>query len=193
VHSLRSGCVHRNISVAARYLASPAMRAVHDPAAFVFVPRLEAAFADVLAELQALPADAFKPSPDSLTTVADGYDERGWTWYGLFGPGQDFAAHRARCPATTRACENVPGLRNAGFSRFLPGTRLYPHCGEMSGVLRCHLGLEVPVGDAALRFADGTCRWQRGRCLVFDDTFEHEAWNLTTAPRTVLLITFARS
>lgn len=166
------------------------MPAFHEPSAFPFVRDLEAAFPAILAELLALPADAFVEAPDSLTTAADGYDERGWHYYALCGPG-DLAGHRARCPATAAACAAVPGLVNAGFSRFRPGTHLYPHHGELRGVLRCHLALVVPAGDAALRFGDEVRRWQTGRCLVFDDTFEHEAWNHTSGDRVVLIVTFA--
>lgn len=166
------------------------MGAFHDPEDFVFVPMLEAAAPAILTELRALPTDAFVPSPDSLTTAAEGYDENGWSWYPLFGAG-DFARHRARCPRTARACAAIPGLVNASFSRFLPGTVLYPHHGELQGVLRCHLALVVPPGDVALR-ADGEVRrWQAGRCLVFDDRFEHDAWNRGASERTVLLVTFA--
>src|SRR5690349_8698272 len=73
-----------------------AMRAFFDPADFAFVPMLEAAFPAILAELQALPANAFREAPDSLTIAADGYDERGWFDYPLFGAG-DHESHRARC------------------------------------------------------------------------------------------------
>lgn len=166
------------------------MSAFLDPDDFVFVPVLEGAFATILAELRALAADAFTPSPDSLTTIENGYDETGWSWYPLFGDGA-FAPHRARCPRTARVCAAVPGLVNASFSRFAPGTRLYPHRGELRGVLRCHLPLIVPAGDVALRLGDDVRRWQAGRCLVFDDTVEHEAWNLAATDRTVLIVTFA--
>lgn len=162
-----------------------------DPAAFSFVPELEAAFEPILAELRALDPADFVESPDSLTTISDGYDETGWLQFGLFGAGLDLAANRARCPRTARACAAVPGLENASFSLFRPGTHLYPHRGERSGVLRCHLPLLVPEGDVALRFGAQTQRWIPGRCLVFDDTFEHEAWNLGTSERVVLILTFA--
>jgi beta-hydroxylase len=111
----------------------------------------------------------------------------------LFG-GDDAlaAANRARCPATVRACSAVPGLVNAGFSLLQPGTHLYPHRGEMTGVLRCHLPLVVPAGDVALRIGGAVHRWLPGRCVVFDDTFEHEAWNRGAGDRVVLLVTFAR-
>jgi beta-hydroxylase len=59
-------------------------------------------------------------------------------------------------------------------------------------VLRCHLPLIVPAGDVGLRSGNDTRSWQRGRCLIFDDTFEHEAWNRGDGDRVVLLVTFER-
>jgi beta-hydroxylase len=160
---------------------------------FVFVPMLEARFPAILDELRALPAAAFVPSPDSLTTVAGDYDETGWRWCALFDTrpsAASAAANRARCPRTARAIAAVPGVVNAGFSLFQPGTRLYPHRGELRSVLRCHLPLVVPAGDVALRCGASIRRWQPGRCLVFDDTLEHEAWNRSAADRVVLIVTF---
>lgn len=172
------------------------MPAFHDPAAFPFVPALQRAAPTILAELQQLAPADFYDAPDSLTTVEGRYDERGWHYYALFGSDEvddsGDAARRARCPATAAACASVPGLVNAGFSCFRPGTHLYPHHGELAGVLRCHLGLVVPAGDVALRFGDDVRRWLAGQCLVFDDTFEHEAWNHADADRVVLLVTFRR-
>jgi beta-hydroxylase len=164
---------------------------IHDPAAFAFVAAFEASFASVLEELLALTSDDFVDSPDSLTTVADGYDETGWSYYGLFGEGEQHAENRTRCPRTANACAAVPGMVNAGFSRFGPGTHLYPHRGELENLLRCHLALIVPGGDQGLRIGDQVRAWQAGRCLVFDDTFEHDAWNRGDGDRVVLLVTFA--
>lgn len=164
---------------------------IHDPRRFPFVAALEQACGDVRDEVLRLDRERdFVPSPDSLTTIADGFDETGWRWYGLFGDDARFAAHRERCPATAAACRAVPGLVNAGVSLFRPGTRLYPHHGELHGVLRCHLPLLVPAGDVALQLAGVVHRWQPGRCLVFDDTVEHAAWNHGDGDRIVLLVTF---
>ena len=168
------------------------MSAFHDPLDYAIVPVLEAAFEPILAELRDLASGDFAESPDSLTTVARGYDERGWRYFGLFGAGADYAANRRRCPATARVCGAVPGLLNAGFSLFRPGTHLYPHRGELANVLRCHLALVVPRGDVGLRIGAETRAWQPGRCLVFDDTSEHEAWNHGDGDRVVLIVTFER-
>ena len=167
------------------------MPAFHDPANFAFVPRLQAAHPRILAELTRLDAHDFVASPDSLTTVADGYDETGWRWFALFDDGAVPTTGAARCPETMRACREVPGLVNAGFSMLRPGTHLYPHQGERDGVLRCHLPLLVPNGDVALRIADDVRHWQPGRCLVFDDRFVHDAWNRGGSDRVVLLLTFS--
>ncbi|HEX6810098.1 MAG TPA: aspartyl/asparaginyl beta-hydroxylase domain-containing protein [Planctomycetota bacterium] len=167
------------------------MGAFPDPGRFPFVPALEREFTAILAELRALAPHEFLASPDSLTTVADGCDETGWLWYPLFGAPGEHAQNRARCPATARACEAVPGMRNASFSLFRPGTVLYPHHGELPSVLRCHLPLIVPEGDLALRAGGEIRRWQAGRCVIFDDTFEHDAWNRGASDRVVLIVTFA--
>jgi aspartyl/asparaginyl beta-hydroxylase (cupin superfamily) len=168
------------------------MPAFHDPRQFPFVATLEAGYPTVLAELQALAGTDFREAPDSLTTVADGYDETGWHYLSLCGGAHD-ALPQAKCPRTRDLLALVPGLVNAGFSLFRPGTHLYPHCGELPGVLRCHLGLVIPAGDVGIRFGAETRRWQAGRCLVFDDTYEHEAWNHAASDRIVLLVTFRRA
>lgn len=162
-----------------------------DPATFPFVTALEAAFSTLLAELHSLPDDAFVESPDSLSVASPGYDERGWLWMPLLGSAHD-AAHQARCPAMAAAIAAVPGVRNAGLSLLRPGTHLEPHCGELPGVLRCHLALVVPRGDVGIRAGTQVRSWHAGRCLILDDSFEHEAWNHGDGDRVVLLITFAR-
>src|SRR5215470_11228679 len=81
--------------------------------------------------------------------------------------------------AAARLVRGIPGMTMAGFSRLAPGAHITPHRGYegYSGfVLRCHLGLVVPEG-CALKVGDETRGWQEGRCLVFDDSYEHEAWN----------------
>ena len=49
-----------------------------------------------------------------------------------------------------------------------------------------HLPLVVPR-DCAIRVADQQHAWQPGRCISFNDTFEHEAWNRSEETRVILL------
>jgi aspartate beta-hydroxylase len=72
------------------------------------------------------------------------------------------------------------GCGDVIFSVLTPGTRLRPHCGPSNARLTCHLGIWVPRSlEQGLRIrvaADEPRGWQEGRCLVFDDSFEHEVF-----------------
>jgi aspartate beta-hydroxylase len=76
----------------------------------------------------------------------------------------------------------------AYVSRMRAATHIQAHRGPTNLRVRCHLGIQVPDGDCAIRVGPQTRRWQDGRCLVFDDYFEHEAWNHTEQDRIVLIV-----
>lgn len=143
-------------------------------------------------------ADQIRVEAESIRSLmCDWYEtklhDEGWQVYGLYNfPGGELLAENAlRCPVTTALiAQHLPSHGAAGFSLLKPHSRIRPHIGYGGGLLRCHLPLVVPQGDCALRVGPETRQWQEGKCLVFDDTAEHEAWNLTASPRTVLLVDF---
>jgi ornithine lipid ester-linked acyl 2-hydroxylase len=100
----------------------------------------------------------------------------------------------ARCPQTWRVCRHIPGLLTAMFSILEPGKHLPPHRGPYNGVLRLHLGLIVPEPREKLgiRVDRETYRWQEGEAVIFDDAYEHEAWNRTDQTRVVLFADFVK-
>jgi beta-hydroxylase len=157
----------------------------HDPGEFPFCASLEASWHLIREEFLRL-----KPS-DLMPWVEKNLYDQGWDVFGLYAVGKRQDAGCRLCPETTRLVEGIPRMTMAGFSRLAPGTHIKPHVGYTSTVLRCHLGLIVPDG-CALRVGSETRTWEEGKCLVFDDTFEHEAWNRSTRDRTVLLIDFVK-
>ncbi len=72
------------------------------------------------------------------------------------------------------------------FSVFTPGTHLLAHRGVTNTRVVAHLPLIVPP-DCALRVGGEDHAWQEGRVVVFDDTYEHEAWNRSDQIRVVLI------
>lgn len=156
-----------------------------DPGSFAFVAALEAGWEGIRSEYLALPGDAFDP------WVQRQMHGGGWSVFGLSALGRPIPAACAACPRTAEVLEQVPGLSMAGFSRLAPRAHVKPHVGWAASVYRLHLGLVVPAG-CRLRVGDETRSWQEGRCLIFDDTVEHEAWNDSGAPRGVLLLDFLR-
>lgn len=175
----RVGGEGRTMGVAARREAFIA------PERFPFVAMLEAQWEAIRDEYRALPTDSFDP-------WVQGYMHGGgWTVFGLFAVGQQIPAACARCPRTTETLSQIPGLSMAGFSRLAPKTHVKPHSGWAESVYRLHLALVVPP-DCRIRVSSETRMWQEGKCLIFDDTIEHEAWNDSELPRGVLLLDFLR-
>lgn len=58
--------------------------------------------------------------------------------------------------------------------------------------MRYHLGLIVPQGELGIRVGDQTARWEEGVGMMFDDTYDHEAWNETKETRVVLWLDIVR-
>lgn len=156
-----------------------------DARQFELVRVLEAAWTEIRDECLALGPTAFEP-----WVQREMYGE-GWSVYGLVAFGTRIDAALAACPRTAAVLDTIPRVITVGFSRLAPGTRIQPHVGWVRTVYRLHLGLVVPP-DCALRVGDEVRAWREGECLVFDDTTEHEAWNLSTQDRLVLLLDFLR-
>jgi beta-hydroxylase len=164
-----------------------------DPTQFPFTATLEASWALVLGELERLPRGNFMAWPDRYLYGRPEQQQygKGWDVFGLYAFGTPIKRNCSLCPETTGLVETIPGLTTAGFSWLEPGTHIKPHVGYASNVLRCHLGLIVPP-NCALRVGPDTRSWEPGKCLVFDDTTEHEAWNRSDRARVVLIIDFTR-
>jgi aspartyl/asparaginyl beta-hydroxylase (cupin superfamily) len=152
---------------------------------FEFATALEANWLVVRQELEQLQPKNFIEWPEKNI-----YNQ-GWEVFGLYAFGQRIEDNCRLCPETTKLVEKIPGMMTAGFSSLAPGTYIGPHFGATKAVLRCHLGVIVPA-QCAIRVDKETRSWQEGKCLIFDDTFEHEAWNKSDKTRIVLLIDFQR-
>lgn len=151
-----------------------------------FVEHLERQTDAIAAEAEAaLAGGLFQPWPETAL-----YDS-GWDVFGLIYLGREVEENCRRCPATVAALECVPGVTNAVFARLAPHSHIRAHVGYTDKVLRCHLGLVVPP---ACRMRVGTVLkvLQRGHCLIFNDTVEHEAWNGSTQERLVLIVDLVR-
>ncbi len=140
-------------------------------------------FRDDLPNIQDL-----SPDQEGLTT-----DDR-WKAYFFSAFGLRADGNCARCPRTARVLESVPGVTTALFSVLGPHKRLPEHRGVYKGVLRCHLALVVPdpASTCGISVGGQTAHWEEGKCLVFDDSVPHEAWNDTEADRVVLLLDVLR-
>jgi ornithine lipid ester-linked acyl 2-hydroxylase len=129
-------------------------------------------------------------STDQLELTTDD----NWKTYFFFGYGFKSEANCARCPRTTELLERIPGMKTAMFSVLSPGKHIPAHRGPYKGVLRYHLGLKIPEPHAGcrIRVGEDVRHWEEGGSLLFDDTFDHEAWNDTDGVRVVLFVDVVR-
>lgn len=165
---------------------------------FAWASAVEAQTAAIRLELDALMAGdaAFAPyvsgAPDRPRPAANPLlDDPSWSAAYLWQQGEQ-TVHATRCPAALAALETAPmpaiarRSPTALFSLLRPGTHIRPHHGLLNTRLICHLPLITPPG-CALRVGNETREWRQGELTIFDDSFEHEAWNRGTQTRVVLL------
>jgi aspartate beta-hydroxylase len=116
-----------------------------------------------------------------------------WDAYFFYRHGDRFDAHHLRCPRTSSVLERVPLVRirdhapETLFSVLSPGTHILPHRGVTNTRLVTHLPLIVPP-DCAINVGGELHEWTEGRCVTFDDTYEHEAWNRSDKTRVVVIM-----
>jgi len=169
---------------------------IYDNAVFPWVPEIERDWRAIRVELdRVLLRQADLPGFHEISSdVATISQDRGWKTFLLAGYGFKSQANIQACPQTWAACQKIPGLITVMFSILEPGKHLPPHRGPYNGVLRLHLGLIVPEPreQLGIRVDTQVYRWQDGEAVVFDDAYEHEAWNKTPHTRVVLFVDFRK-
>jgi ornithine lipid ester-linked acyl 2-hydroxylase len=169
---------------------------VYDTANFPWAAPIEREWRAIRDELEhILERKAELPSVHDITVDAASISrDAAWKIFPFLAYGIRSQANIDLCPHTWRIVRGIPGLTTAMFSILEPGKRLPPHRGPYNGVLRLHLGLLIPEPRERLAIRVGTEQrhWQEGRILIFDDAYEHEAWNETAHVRVVLFVDFEK-
>lgn len=169
---------------------------VLDNSTFDWVPRLEAAWPDIRAELDHImehPEDipAFHQISPDQKRISKGDN---WKTFGFYVYGKRVDENCAVCPRTAAVLDTLPGMRSAMFSILKPGYHIAPHKGPTRAVIRAHLGVMVPKDwrNVWIRVHDQFLHWHEGKVVLFDDSYEHEVKNDTDELRAVLFIDIDR-
>jgi aspartate beta-hydroxylase len=165
---------------------------------FPWIARLESATGAICDELSRLLPSAQGRERVFTTDELERENLRGtdeapsWNGYYFYRHGVRRAENCESCPATAAAIDLLPlsRVRDHGpevlFSVFTPGTHLLPHRGVTNTRVVGHLPLIVPA-DCALKVGGEVHAWKEGEVVVFDDTYEHEAWNRGRSTRVILI------
>jgi beta-hydroxylase len=163
---------------------------------FPWVEQVEKAYPAILDELEAVlvdrksipPLQAISPYQDKLS------NDSKWKVFYLKAWGDDVQENCKRCPMTVEALKAIPGMTTAFFSIMEPNKEIPMHRGPYNGVLRYHLGVIVPerFDQCGIEVDGEVYHWREGESRIFDDTFQHRAWNRTDQTRVVLFVDFLR-
>lgn len=169
---------------------------VHDNATFPWSAEIEREWRLIRGELDTVltrkdELPGFHEIVDEVRSIST---DRNWKTFLFCGYGTVSEEAQRSCPETWRILQKIPNLKAAMFSIFEPGKHLKAHRGPYNGVLRLHLGLKVPAerDKVAIRVVDQICHWDEGKVLIFDDAYEHEAWNHSDEVRVVLFVDFVK-
>ncbi|CDO90675.1 aspartyl/asparaginyl beta-hydroxylase domain-containing protein [Mycobacterium triplex] len=172
-------------------------RPVYDVAEFPWAADVEREWHHIRAELDALLTrkEELPGCHEILSELRSISTDRDWKSFVFACYGAKSNEAIRQCPQTWRVLQTIPGMKTAIFSVLEPGKHLKPHRGPYNGVLRLHLGLLVPDAPprtVAIRVDDTVCHWEEGKVLIFDDCYEHEAWNQSNETRVVLFVDFVK-
>ena len=157
---------------------------------------LEENYEIIKAEFEKMQArvDEFAPfqdiSPDQIYISND--DK--WKMFFLKAGKIRFERNCLEFPETMKILDSDKNIVSAYFSVIHANKMLMPHEGPWCGVLRMHLGIKIPTdGKGCILVADKKeYRWKEGKVVVFDDTYEHFAVNLSSDYRVVLFLDHMR-
>ena len=173
-----------------------------DRALFPWYEPLEAQAEGIRAEALARLEEARGLEPFLGTTdkaveaayLAGDENSRAWDAYFFFRHGTRFDEHHAACPRTSAALDDVPLTRirehapEVLYSVLAARSHITPHHGVTNTRVVTHLPLVIPEGDCAIVVGGDTHRWQQDRCVTFDDSMLHEAWNRSGETRIVMIL-----
>lgn len=177
-------------------------RPYHDPLLQPWAPMLAAGWHDLRDEALSLLGDdqnfesflGLKPGEVRPEYVGGSVPNPAWDALFFYRHGQRYDTNHARCLKTSSLIDSIPLCRvenqapEVCFSVLRPGSTIMPHHGVTNSRLVMHLPLVVPPDCALNIVGAGEHRWREGELMMFDDTYQHEAWNRSGQPRVILLM-----
>ena len=180
------------------YFPGLSARPWYEPSEFPWAEHLAASSEDILTEYRAIGGSDSQQLDPYVSASEEAQDwshlagKLAWSSYHLLKGGEKVSEHCQACPRTLKAVTELPLAQATGhapeafFSVLQPGAHIPPHFGLSNAKLAVHLPLVVN-DECALRVGDEARIWRAGEVLIFDDSFEHEAWNRGDRTRVVLI------
>lgn len=144
------------------------------------------------ANLEAIASEFALCAPPEVPTPSKTLVEQGvWNTFPLRRSSKTVPENISRCPQTWETVQQCPLLEGVDggvyFSIVYPGTHISSHCGPSNLKRRYHLTIEE-AESAKIRAGHEWRTWESGKCLILDDSFEHEVKHNGDKRRVVLIV-----
>lgn len=161
----------------------------YDPSQFPFLKPLVDNFAVIRQELlDIIGAGKENQWMNTFPHYVKSEQHKAWKVFSFLFFNMKLPQNAKLCPKTAGLVYSIPEILSCDYSYMNPHTHVLPHKGYSRMVLRCHIPLIVPDEElCALRVGDQIKHWKEGELMIFDDSFEHEAWNKSDNRRVVLM------
>ena len=131
-------------------------------------------------------------APPEIATPSKGLVQEGtWNTFPLRRSSKLQQENIDRCPQTWKIAEQCPLLEGVEggvyFSIVYPDTHIRSHCGPSNVRYRYHLTIEE-AENARIRSGSEWRSWEQGKCLILDDSFEHEVIHSGKKRRVVFIV-----
>ncbi|MGW0535253.1 aspartyl/asparaginyl beta-hydroxylase domain-containing protein [Streptomyces sp. NPDC003032] len=168
-------------------------RVIPAHAVFPEVWELERKFPELKAEVDALLAAREIPTYGTFDPTRAAQVSEEWRLYYAYMFGNTNELAKKDLPTLLSFAQSTPNVVNAFVSILEPGVTLPAHQDPYAGILRYHLGVQVPTDNPPrIRLADEYYQWKEGEGVVLDVSLEHEVINESEQPRVVVIIDFRR-
>ena len=152
-----------------------------DTSEFDWCARLESVTPQLVKELAPVLSDGFaglKTNPEERFQ----FPPKIWKGYPFYFNGFKIKKHLKDYPFVTEELAKIPNMVSASVSVLEPGAQLLPHNGNSNGVMRYHLGLNIPAPMPECGFIIGghELSWEVGKSFMFCNMNVHSAHNKPT-------------
>lgn len=98
--------------------------------------------------------------------------------------------NRKHFPISCTVVDKIPNATYGAVSILSPGGEIKAHYGDTNGIIRCHLGLDVPASYpvCGIRVAGEERGWKNGKITMFTEAHLHNTWNHSRAKRYVFVV-----
>jgi aspartyl/asparaginyl beta-hydroxylase (cupin superfamily) len=160
---------------------------IYDPKDFPWVGYVESHWETIRDELLSVlkgNENYLDPYPDlTKTNKKDVWKTTGLIYWTLKSP-----RNIRNFPKTWAIMRKLPNLTACSLNKLEPQSTIKPHVGDTNAMFRCHMGLVIPAQapKCGLRVGKEITCWEEGKVLMFNDAYEHTAWNNTDNVRYII-------